>query len=116
MDSKFKANLMIFLTIAVLAIGIAFICLSMTGSFMNPYLSKFIPQKTDKLGIIADGDFSPEQIKTVQINVVKPKIENNTTVENTTYNPDDYPDYDPNSSQPDIPNDLYNDLIENYYF
>ena len=116
MDSKFKANLMIFLTIAVLAIGIAFICQSMTGSFMNPYLSKFIPQKTDKLGIIADGDFTPEQIKTVQINVVKPEVDNNTTVENTTYDPDDYPDYNPNSSQSNDSNDLYNDLIENYYY
>ena len=84
MESKFKANLMIFLTITILALGVAFICETFTGSVMNPYMVKFLPHQTDKLGIIADGDFSPEQIKTVELNIVTPVNETNTTVDNTT--------------------------------
>ena len=85
MESKVKANLMIFLTIAILALSVASVCESMTGSVMDPYLTKFVPHKTDKLGVIADGNFSPEQIKTVEINVISPPVnDTNITKNNTT--------------------------------
>lgn len=125
MESKVKANLMIFLTIAILALGVASVCESMTGSVMAPYVAKFIPHQTDKLGVIADGNFSPEQIKTVEINVISPPVNdkniteyNNTTttvvyedvnediIDNTT--DDDYDDYDDYDDDDVITTTYYN--------
>lgn len=81
--NRTHANILVLVIIALIAFGVADICASFTGSYVNPYLPK-MEHKQDKLNIISDGNFTPEPIKTVKEVNNTPKTEVNKTVNNTT--------------------------------
>ncbi|MGN1363538.1 MAG: hypothetical protein ACI4VU_07535 [Methanobrevibacter sp.] len=81
--NRTHANILVLVIIALIAFGVAGICASFTGSYVNPYLPK-MEHKQDKLNVISDGNFTPEPIKTVKEVKNTPKIEVNKTVNNTT--------------------------------
>ncbi|MGN1185497.1 MAG: hypothetical protein ACI4RQ_00680 [Methanobrevibacter wolinii] len=81
--NRIHANILVLVIIALIAFGVAGICASFTGSYVNPYLPK-MEHKQDKLNVISDGNFTPEPIKTVKEVKDTPKTEVNNTVNNKT--------------------------------
>ncbi|OWT32693.1 hypothetical protein BGI41_06335 [Methanobrevibacter sp. 87.7] len=78
---RMHANILVLVIIALIAFGVAGICASFTGSYVNPYLPK-MEHKSEKLNVISEGNFTPEQIKTVKEVKKTPTV--NKTVNNTT--------------------------------
>lgn len=81
---RIHGNLLVFLVIGLLALGLASICATFTGSYVNPYLPK-MDNHSDRLTVVSDGNFTPEQIKPVQEVKKTPAVTNsrNITVNNT---------------------------------
>jgi len=79
LDSNKKANLLIIFIVAIIGFGMSNIVFSLTGDYVNSEITQ-INNQNQKLIAINDGNFTPNQINTVEI-VNDTNTTNNTTID-----------------------------------
>lgn len=109
MKSDRKANLLVFLTIAIVALGLSSISAAFTGDLFTTSLPGM--NSSDKMIALDDDGFSPNAVNTYKEEVeVEDKNETNETVDNSDSNTtEDHSDNSNNDKTPKIDDNTNHD-------